>query len=702
MKDPANRPPDARDAAAARTAPGSAAGSDADAASRREHARLCAAIAEHDHRYHVLDAPSIADAEYDALVDRLGALERAHPDLVTPDSPTQRVGARAAGRLPEVRHELPMLSLGKCTSAEELFEFDARIRRLLATDDPIDYTCEPKIDGVALRMVYEQGSLVLGATRGDGETGEDITANVRTLRAVPLRLAGSGWPARLEVRGEVYMARADFERFNAAAREAGEKELINPRNGAAGSLRQLDPAITDRRPLTMFCYGIGHIESDWAVGGQWEALQGLQGWGLRVNPATRRVTGIDAVIEYVEDTLAKRAQLGYDIDGVVIKVDDFALQHRLGVLTRTPRWAIAFKPAAEEALTRVLEVDFQVGRTGAVTPVARLDPVFVGGVTVSNATLHNIDEVERLGLKIGDLVWVRRAGDVIPQVARVETGQRPPDARDIVAPSACPVCGAPVERPEGEVKLRCTARRTCPAQLMHGLLHFAGRGAMDIDGLGEKVAGQLVEEGLVADLAGLFSLDAGTLEGLERMAEKSAARLVRSIDAARRRPLGRVIFALGIRHVGEATAIELARSFRSLEALMDADADSLQDVPDVGPIVANEIAEYFAQEENRALIARLREAGVEPEAPPERPVEALPLSGQRWVLTGKLETLDRKEAKARLEALGAKVSGSVSKQTDQLVAGPGAGQKLKDAEAHEVPVMDEAAFIARLEELEAT
>lgn len=663
--------------------------------------RLRRAIAEHDHAYHVLDAPEVSDAEYDALHDRLVALEAEHPDLVTPDSPTQRVGAKASGRLPEVRHEVPMMSLGKCTTDEELVEFDARVRKLLDREEPVVYTCEPKIDGVALRMVYEDGALVLGATRGDGETGEDITANVRTLRSVPLRLTGEGWPRRLEVRGEVYMQRSDFDAFNDAAREAGEKELVNPRNGAAGSLRQLDPAVTDRRPLTMYCYGIGAVAEDWPVAGQWAALEGLKQWGLRVNPAIRQVTGIEGVIAYVSETLAKRGELDYEIDGVVIKVDDFAQQQALGVLTRTPRWAIAFKPAAEEALTRLREVDFQVGRTGAVTPVARLDPVFVGGVTVSNATLHNMDEVERLGVQVGDAVWVRRAGDVIPQVVRVAEDQRPADVEPIVAPEACPVCGSPVERPEGEVKLRCTARRTCPAQLVHGLLHFASRGAMDIDGLGEKVATQLVERELVDDLAAVYALDVDTVAGLDRMAEKSAENLVAALEASKRRPLGRVIFALGIREVGEATANGLARHFRSLEKLMDADAESLQEVRDVGPIVANEIAEYFAQEENRALVGRLLEQGLDPEAPPEIEVEVLPLAGETWVLTGTLETLDRKAAKARLEALGAKVSGSVSAKTTQVVAGPGAGKKRADAEKHEVPIMDEDEFIARLGELEA-
>lgn len=665
-----------------------------------EVAALRRQIEAHNHAYHVLDAPTIADAEFDALFERLQALEQAHPDLITADSPTQRVGAPAAARFPSVRHPLPMLSLGKCSSEQELRDFDTRVRRLLGREQDIAYACEPKVDGVAVRMLYEQGRLQLAATRGDGEEGEDITANVRTLRSVPLKLEGGDWPQRLEVRGEVYMPRAAFLDFNAAARAAGERELVNPRNGAAGSLRQLDPAITARRPLTMYCYGIGRIDDDWPLHSHVASLQRLADWGFRVNPDTRLVTGIEAVLTYIEALLARRGELDYDIDGVVIKVDDFADQDALGVLTRTPRYATAFKPAAEEALTRLLGVDFQVGRTGAVTPVARLEPVFVGGVTVSNATLHNRDEIERLGLKIGDLVWVRRAGDVIPQVVRVEPEQRPADAREIAFPDHCPVCGAAVQRPEGEVVARCSARRSCPAQLVHGLLHFASRGAMDIQGLGEKVATQLVERELVADAADLYGLDVATLAGLDRMAEKSAANLHRAIQGSRQRSLARVIFALGIREVGEATAAALAQHFRSLPALWEADEDSLQQVRDVGPVVAREIAEFFVQAENRRLVERLLAAGVEPEPPPELPVAA-PLAEQTWVLTGTLEAMPRKEAKARLEALGARVSGSVSAQTSVVVAGPGAGQKLAEAERLGITVLDEAGLLARLEEWEA-
>lgn len=662
--------------------------------------RLRDQIDSHNHAYHVLDAPTISDAEFDALFDRLAALEAEHPDLVTPESPTQRIGAAPSARFPSVRHPLPMLSLGKCTTHEELRDFDTRVRRLLDREEAVAYACEPKVDGVAVRLFYADGRLQLGATRGDGETGEDITANVRTLESVPLRLRGDDVPAQLEVRGEVYMPRSAFQAFNAAARAAGERELVNPRNGAAGSLRQLDPRITARRPLTMYCYGIGRIDADWPIASHVASLEQLAAWGFRTNPLTRCVTGIDAVIDYVEAVLAERSALDYDIDGVVIKVDDFAAQDALGVLTRTPRYAIAFKPAAEEALTRVIGVDFQVGRTGAVTPVARLEPVFVGGVTVSNATLHNADEIARLDLRIGDLVWVRRAGDVIPQVVRVEHAQRPEDARPIMFPEHCPVCGADVARAEGEVVARCSARRTCPAQLVHGLLHFASRGAMDIQGLGEKLVSQLVERELLSDAADLYGLDVEALAGLERMAEKSARNLHAAIQGSKQRPLARVIYALGIREVGEATAAALARHFRSLDALEEADEDSLQTVRDVGPVVAREIAEFFVQEENRALVARLLAAGVEPEPPPAQPARA-PLADQTWVLTGTLEAMTRKEAKARLEALGAKVSGSVSAQTDCVVAGPGAGQKLTAARRYEIPVLDEAAFLERLEELEA-
>lgn len=663
--------------------------------------RLRDRIEQHDHAYHVLDAPSISDAEYDALFERLQILEQAHPDLITGDSPTQRVGAAPAQRFRAIRHPVAMLSLAKCTTDGQLREFDVRVRKLLERDEPLAYACEPKVDGVAVRLFYEHGRLTLAATRGDGEEGEDITANVRTLQAVPLRLRGSDWPQRLDVRGEIYMSRPEFEAFNAAAREAGRRQLVNPRNGAAGSLRQLDPKVTRQRPLTMYCYGIGRIEPDWSPSSHTEVMSQLREWGLRVNPKSTRVLGIEAVIEYVHRLLAERAELGYDIDGVVIKVDELALQEELGVLTRTPRYAIAYKPAAEEALTRIRGVDFQVGRTGAVTPVARLEPVFVGGVTVSNATLHNRDEVERLDLRIGDLVWVRRAGDVIPQVVRIEQDERPASAEPIEFPDACPVCGSAIVRPEGEVIARCAARRTCPAQLVHGLLHFASRGAMDIQGLGERLVTQLVEREWVRDAADLYRLRVDDLARLERMAQKSAQNLFNAIQGSRQRSLARVIYALGIREVGEATATALAQHFCSLEALRSADEETLQGVRDVGPVVAREIAEFFVQEDNVELLRRLQEAGLQPEPPAAFPgAGALPLDGQSWVLTGTLEQFSRKEAKQRLEALGARVTGSVSQQTDCVVTGPGAGRKLADAEKYDIETLDEAAFLERLRTLE--
>jgi len=676
----------------------------APASVRDEVAELRERIAHHDYRYHVLADPEISDAEYDALFDRLQRLEARHPELIAPDSPTQRVGATPRASVATVRHEVPMLSLGKTTTEEGLREFDERVRRELGVDGPVAYNCEPKLDGVAVSLLYENGVLARGATRGDGVVGEDITPNVRTVHAVPLRLRGEGWPDALEVRGEIYMPRSAFERFNRHAQRRGEKTFVNPRNMAAGSIRHLDPREAAARPLTVFCYGVGHVRGPFRPSGQYAALEQLRAWGLRVNPWTRRVTGIDSVIPYVRQVLDARESLDYEIDGVVVKVDDFEQQETLGVLTRQPRYAIALKPAAEEALTRVVDVDFQVGRTGAVTPVARLEPVFVGGVTVSNASLHNADEIARLGLRIGDRVWVRRAGDVIPQVVRVDADARPdarPDnARAIVFPERCPVCGGEVVRPEGEVIARCTNRRGCPAQLVHALLHFASRSAMDVDGLGEKLATQLVERGLVHSVADLYALTRDDLLRLERIAAKSADNLLAAIEASKTRPLARVVYALGIPEVGEATAQALAEHFRGLEALMDAEEEALESIRDIGPVVARQIVQFFDQAENRTLVERLRAAGVRAE-PPERPAGAQPLAGSTWVLTGSLESMTRREAQRRLEALGAHVTSSVSSNTDFLVAGPGAGSKLERARELGAAVLDEAAFRERLREHEA-
>ena len=650
-------------------------------------------IRRHDHLYHVLDAPEIADEEYDALFDELLALERDHPDRITEDSPTQRVGGTPLPEFAAVTHELAMLSLEKAATEAELADWHARCRGRL-DDEPLAFCCEPKIDGVAVSLIYERGRLALAATRGDGRTGEDITANVRTIPSVPLRLQGDQAPPRFEVRGEIYISRQDFDRFNEQARAAGERPLVNPRNGAAGSLRQLDPKITAARPLRMYCYSLGWVEGNWRPETQMQALQRLAAWGLRTNPEAKLVQDIAACQAYLDDIAERRAQLAYDIDGVVVKVNSLDQQRRLGAVTRRPRWAVAYKYPAEEASTRVLGVEFQVGRTGAITPVAKLEPVFVGGVTVSNASLHNMDEVQRLGLRLGDRVLVRRAGDVIPQILSVikeETDSE--DRGGIELPNQCPACGSPVVRPEGEVVARCSAAATlCPAQRKEGLQHYASRLAMDIEGLGYKLVDQLVETGMVKTPADLYRLDAEKLAALPRMGEKSAQNLLQALSDSRSTSLARFIYALGIREVGEATAQNLAKHFGDLRPLRDASVEALEVVADVGPIVAAKLASYFNNPDNRALVDDLIAEGVRWPAVPAQ-VAAMPLAGQTWVLTGTLEEMPRSEAKQKLVGLGAKVAGSVSKNTAQVVAGPGAGSKLARAGELSVPVMDEAAFL---------
>lgn len=658
---------------------------------RAEAEALRTEIWRHNHLYYVLDAPEVPDAEYDRLLRRLQEVEAEHPELVTPDSPTQRVGAAPADGFGEVRHEIPMLSLDNAFSEEELRDFDRRVRERLEREGDVTYCCEPKLDGAAVSLLYEDGLLVRAATRGDGETGEDITANVRTIPSVPLRLA-AGAPAVLEVRGEVYMPLEGFERFNTEARARGEKAFVNPRNAAAGSLRQLDPRITAQRPLAMYCYSIGHLDAKSRPAGHHAALLWLRELGLRVNPEVRRVTGVDDCVGYYDDLLQRRAGLGYEIDGVVCKVDAFAEQDILGFVSRAPRWALACKFPAQEEVTTLLGVDFQVGRTGALTPVARLEPVFVGGVTVSNATLHNMDEIARLDLRIGDAVVVRRAGDVIPQVVRVIAERRPKGARRVAMPAHCPVCESAIERPGGEVVARCSGGLVCAAQRRSMILHYASRRALDIEGMGERLVGVLVEQELVHDVADLYALEAEALAGLERMGEKSAQNLVEAVRASRDTTLGRFLFALGIREVGESTAKSLARHFGSLDAIVDATESELQEVPDVGPVVAHHLRAFLDQSENLAVIRRLREAGVRWE---EKRVEraSLPLAGETWVLTGSLGKMTRDVAKEHLEELGAKVAGSVSKKTSRVVAGPGAGSKLRKAEELGVAVMDESAFL---------
>ena len=663
-------------------------------------AELRELIHYHNYRYHVLDDPEIADAEYDALFDELLALEAAHPELVTADSPSQRVGSAPLSEFSSVRHERAMLSLDKCTTFEELTDWLQRCRNRLG-DEPIRLACEPKIDGVAVALNYQNGILQLAATRGDGQTGEDITANVRTIGSIPLKVDGDDLPTRMEVRGEIYMPLAAFEAFNEQAREKGAKTLVNPRNGAAGSLRQLDPSLTAERPLTMYCYSLGWAEGGWQPSSHSEVLERLRTWGFRVSPDVASFDDLAGCERYLDDLLARRADLGYDIDGAVIKVDALEQQAILGEVTRKPRWAMAFKYPPEEATTRLLEVEFQIGRTGAVTPVARLEPVFVGGVTVSNATLHNMDEIERLGIHIGDTVMVRRAGDVIPQVTSVIVKQRPAKAPSIARPTNCPVCGSKIVYLDDEAVARCSGGIVnCPAQRKESLKHFASRLAMDIEGLGDKLIDQLVEVSMVKEPADLYSLSAEALAELPRMGVKSADKLQNAIDRSKRTTLARFIYALGIREVGEATAISLSGHFGTLEALRSASLESLEEVDDVGPVVAARVAEFFSDATNAGLVDNLLEAGLNwPEVVPADAAEDLPLAGQTWVLTGTLETMTRDAAKARLLALGAKVAGSVSSKTTQVVAGPGAGSKLAKAESLEIPVLDESAFRERLEEL---
>ncbi|WP_250463930.1 NAD-dependent DNA ligase LigA [Microbulbifer litoralis] len=648
-----------------------------------------------NYQYYVLDDPELPDAEYDRRLRELQELESEYPQLITPDSPTQRVGAEPLKAFAEVRHEVPMLSLDNAFDDDELVEFDRRVRDRLNTDKPVEYACEPKLDGIAISLLYRNGLLERAATRGDGTTGEDITQNVRTIGSVPLKLLEDGVPDVLEVRGEIYMPKAGFAELNRAAAEAGEKTFVNPRNAAAGSLRQLDSRITARRPLELCAYGVGLVEGGTLPGRHTEILQQLNRWGFRINSEMTAAKDIQACIDYHRKLGEQRGELAYDIDGIVYKVNDSALQRRLGFVARAPRWAMAYKFPAQEEMTQLKDVEFQVGRTGAVTPVARLEPVFVGGVTVSNATLHNRDEIERLGVKIGDTVVIRRAGDVIPQVVSVVADKRPKDARDIVFPDHCPVCDSPVESTPGEAVLRCSGGLICSAQRKQAIKHFASRKALDIDGLGDKLVEQLVDEGLLHSVSGLYHLTLEQVAGLERMGQKSARNLLDALERSKDTTLPKFLYALGIREVGETTARNLARHFGDLEPLTQADEEALQEVDDVGPVVAHFVAEFFQQPHAQEEIEALRQAGVH-WAPEERGGEEQPLAGQTWVLTGKLETLSRSEAKDYLLQMGAKVAGSVSAKTDAVVAGPGAGSKLNKARELDIPTMDEDEFLAML------
>ena len=674
--------------------------SQSDSQSLEEINQLRAALDEANYRYYVLDEPTLTDADYDRKFQRLQQLETENPELVTPDSPTQRVGAAPADGFPSVAHAIPMLSLDNAFSRDDIFAFAERVaERLECTADDLEFTCEPKLDGAAVSLVYEQGMLVSGATRGDGRTGEGITSNLRTLRSVPLKLMGKNVPALLEVRGEVIMRHAGFEALNERAREEGSKVFANPRNAAAGSLRQLDPRITAKRPLEFHAYQAARLEPDLGDTAHSELMQRLSTLGFRASAELKVVKGPQAVADYCEQLGEKRDGLGFDIDGVVIKVNDLRHQRELGFVARAPRWAVAFKYPAQEEVTTLNDVEFQVGRTGAITPVARLEPVTVAGVTVSNATLHNADEIKRLDVMIGDTVSIRRAGDVIPQVVSVHTELRPADARKIIFPEHCPVCGSDIERIEGEAVARCSGGLYCAAQRKEALKHFASRKALDIDGLGEKLIVQLVDLGWVETPAALFHLSVEQLQSLPRMGEKSATNLVNALETAKSTTLARFIYALGIREVGEATAANLANHFGTLEAIQAAELEALEAVNDVGPIVAAHVHTFFRQPHNQETIAALIDAGITWQEA-EVTQGPTPLEGQTWVLTGSLESMTRDEGKARLQALGAKVAGSVSKKTTCLVAGEAAGSKLTKAEQMGVEVVDEATFIERLAEWE--
>jgi len=669
-------------------------------------------IRHHNYRYYVLDDPEVPDAEYDRQMRELQALEAEHPELVTSDSPSQRVGAAPVAAFEEVRHAVPMLSLENAFEPDDVREFDRRIRERLEVKE-VEYAAEPKLDGLAISLRYEDGMLMRGATRGDGSTGEDVTQNIRTLKSIPLQLRGSGWPKVLEIRGEVFMPKKGFEELNRRLAKAGEKTYVNPRNTAAGSLRQLDPRITADRPLEFYGYGLGEVAAAFAPRRHSEVLERLRDWGIRVNREIRSVKGAEGCLEYYAAVGKKRASLPYEIDGVVYKVDRLDWQRELGFVARAPRWAVAHKFPAEEQMTRLKSVDFQVGRTGALTPTARLEPVFVGGANVSNATLHNMDEVERKDIRIGDMVIVRRAGDVIPEVAGVVLTKRPKDAKKVKLPKTCPVCGSEVVRPEGEAVARCSGGLFCAAQRGQLIRHFAARRAMDIEGLGEKLIDQLIEKELVTTPADIYKLDAKAFADLERMGEKSAQNLVDAIDKSKTTSLSRFLYALGIPDVGETTAADLARHFRDLGALEEAavayekqrvkhaslepkEAEKLlkeldlRKVEGIGPVVAEQIGAFFGQPGNRKVIERLVKAGV------HWPVTAAPkagsqtLAGKTLVLTGTLPSMTRDQAKDLILAHGGKVAGSVSKKTDFVIAGSEAGSKLSDAQKLGVTVLDEA------------
>jgi DNA ligase (NAD+) len=646
-------------------------------------------IRYHNYRYYALDDPEIPDSEYDRLLRALESLEAQYPKLITPDSPTQRVGAQVVKAFGEVQHAVPMLSLNNAFSEAELTAFDKRVRDRLHNNDQIEYAAEPKLDGLAVSMTYEDGVLIRGATRGDGLVGEDITQNIRTIRSVPLRLVGKGYPRTLEVRGEVCMSKQGFSIMNEQARERGEKIFVNPRNAAAGSVRQLDPRLTAQRPLSLFCYAVGQIKGGGLADTQSHILQLLSDWGLPISPQRDLVYGVQGCLEYYSRIAAARDALGYEIDGVVYKVNRLELQHKLGSISRAPRWAIAHKFPAQEERTTIRNVAFQVGRTGALTPVAQLTPVFVGGVTVSNATLHNMDEIERKDIRVGDSVVVRRAGDVIPEVVSVIKEHRPQGTKPIKLPRHCPVCGSQIVRPEGEAVARCTGGLFCSAQRKQAIKHFASRRALDIEGLGDKLVDQLVDQGLIEHVDDIYKLKEEQVAGLERMGKKSAHNLIKAIEHSKQTSFARFIYALGIREVGEATAQALAVHFGTLGAILKADQETLRRVPDVGPVVATHVQAFFQQQHNREVIEELIDVGIRWPKIKTEAVDDKPLRGNRYVLTGTLHAMSRDEAKERLQALGAKVSASVSGKTTAVIAGETPGSKLTKATSMGIKILGE-------------
>ncbi len=652
-------------------------------------ARLREQINYHSHRYYVLDRPEIPDAEFDRMVRALEDIEQQYPELITPDSPTQRVGGTPLPEFKQVRHAVPMLSLSNAFSDQEVSDFVRRIYERLGLEE-IELSAEPKMDGLAISLVYEQGLLVQGSTRGDGTTGEDVTQNIRTIHSIPLRLIGTDFPRVLEVRGEAVMTKRGFAELNRRQLSKGEKVFANPRNAAAGSLRQLDPRITALRPLEFMCYGIGIVENGTLPDKHSDIMQRVQQWGVRVSAQADVVRGVEGCLDYYRRMQARRESLPFDIDGVVYKVNRLDQQEQMGFVAKAPRWAVAHKFPAQEEMTRLLAIDVQVGRTGALTPVARLEPVLVGGVTVTNATLHNQDEIERKDVRVGDTVSVRRAGDVIPEVVSVVLSKRPANTQPFQMPTRCPVCGSDAERVEGESAFRCTGGLFCAAQRKEAFRHFASRRALDIEGLGEKLVDQLVEKNQVNDVADIFTLTQEQLAGLGRMGPKSAINLVEAIEKSKATTLPRFLYALGIANVGEATAQSLALHFGNLDDLMSADEAQLQQVEDIGPVVAQSLHTFFQQQHNRDVIHKLVTAGVRWPAIEKRIVETLPLAGKTFVITGTLESMSRDEAKAQLQTRGAKVSGSVSKKTDYLVAGADPGSKYDKAMELQIAILDEA------------